>query len=206
MLDMLGDRQKALLRLLLKDKAGITVDTLSERLAITRNAVRQHLAALENDDLVMKGASRATGGRPEQLYVLTDKGRECFPRHYAWFAELLIDSVQRELGADQLAERLAAMGTRVGEQLRTRQGVPAATAEGVQQLANVMQELGYDAAMAVAADAVIEANNCVFHTLAMSHPQVCSFDLALMAAYTGRAVEHQQCMATGGHVCRFKFS
>ncbi len=206
MLDMLGDRQKALLRLLLKDKAGVTVDAMSERLGITRNAVRQHLAALENDDLVMKGASRATGGRPEQLYVLTEKGRECFPRHYAWFAELLIESVQRELGADQLAERLDAMGTRVGQQLRAQQGTPAQAAEAVQKLADIMQDLGYDAATVASAEPVIEANNCVFHTLAMRHPQVCSFDLALMAAYTGRAIEHQQCMATGGHVCRFKFS
>ena len=96
MLEILGVRQEELLRLLLKNKAGMTADELSAQLTITRNAVRQHLAALENDGLVKKSVTRASGGRPEQLYVLTDKGNECFPRHYAWFAQLLLQSVQQQ--------------------------------------------------------------------------------------------------------------
>ena len=47
MLEILGDRQKKLLQLLLKTKSGLTVDELSGPLQITRNAVRQHLAALD---------------------------------------------------------------------------------------------------------------------------------------------------------------
>src|ERR1035437_3765875 len=120
MLEILGTRQKELLKLLLKHKTGMTADELSAQLAITRNAVLQHLAALENDGLVKKGVTRASGGRPERLYVLTDKGNECFPRHYDWLAQLLIESVQQEAGADGMAERLSAMGEKVGKQLRAQ--------------------------------------------------------------------------------------
>ncbi|MES2260415.1 MAG: HTH domain-containing protein [Pseudomonadota bacterium] len=206
MLDMLGDRQKDLLRLLQKNKAGITVEQISDGLAITRSAVRQHIAALENEGLVGKGASRATRGRPEQLYVLTDKGRECFPRHYAWFAQLLIDSVQREAGAEGLGERFSEMGTQVGRQLRAQQGGAAGPAERLRQLSGLMQDLGYDASVQGGPDAnLIEADNCVFHHLAIANPHLCKFDLALMSAFSEQAVEHQECMATGGQVCRFKF-
>ena len=34
---------------------------------------------------------------------------------------------------------------------------------------------------------------------------ICKFDLALLSEFTGLSVEHQECMAKGGHVCRFKF-
>ena len=74
MLSILGTRQQELLTMLLKNKGGLTVDELSRQLEITRNAVRQHLAALENDGLVNPGVTRTSGGRPQQIYVLTDAG------------------------------------------------------------------------------------------------------------------------------------
>ena len=67
MLEILGDRQKNLLRLLLKNKSGLTVDDLSKGLKITRNAVRQHLAALDRNGLIAPGATRPSGGRQHQL-------------------------------------------------------------------------------------------------------------------------------------------
>ena len=118
MLAVLGNRRQELMRLLLRDKAGLTVDELSRRLEITRNAVRQHLASLEQDGLVEAGASRPTGGRPEQLYVLTSAGREFFPRQYSWFAQLVVESIKSESGESGLRRRLAALGASVARQLR----------------------------------------------------------------------------------------
>ena len=78
----------------------------------------------------------------------------------------------------------------------------------LQQLAALMDELGYDAHLAkeVGGAATIEANNCVFHELAINNPQICHFDLALLSASTGRRVELHECMAQGGRVCRFRFA
>lgn len=207
MLGILGVRQEELLRLLLKNKAGMTADELSVLLAITRNAVRQHLAALENDGLVKKGVTRASGGRPEQLYVLTDKGNECFPRHYVWFAQLLLQSVQQESGAEGLGERLRTMGAQVGKQLRVQHPELVSRGEKTQKLSEIMDQLGYNARSASGEKVeVIEADNCVFHTLALMNPIICQFDLALLSAFTDSTVDHQECMAKGGHICRFKFN
>ncbi len=206
MLDMLGNRQKELLQLLLRNKDGLTADELSQQLQITRNAVRQHLAALENDRLVAQGQTRPSGGRPQQLYVLTDAGRECFPRHYSWFAQLLIESIKQEAGADALGERLGRLGEQVAQQVRSQHpGLPTLP-ERIQRLAEVMADLGYDATVAESKDAegVIEADNCIFHTLAMQNPEVCRFDLALMSTFAEGPIEHERCMAKGEHVCRFR--
>jgi predicted ArsR family transcriptional regulator len=208
LLDILGDRQKQLLQRLIKNKAGMTVDHISRDLRITRNAVRQHLAALENDGLVALGATRPSGGRPEQLYVLTEKGKEVFPRHYSWFAQLVVDSVKAEHGDKGLHERLGAMGAGVAEQLRLQNPGLKTRAQKVERLAALMDQLGYNARNAGAPDKapVIEADNCVFHELAMKNPEICRLDLAMMGAFTDSRVEHQECMARGGNVCRFKFT
>ncbi len=205
MLELLGTTQRQLMGQLLRQKLGATIDELSQHLAITRNAVRQHLSALENEGMVKKSATRASGGRPEQLYALTEQGHECFPRRYAWFAQLLLTSVTQEGGDDQMDKRLREMGTQVGTQLRERHPALRSRADKVQALAGIMEELGYDARPAGTATDAIEADNCVFHALAMGNPHVCQFDLALMQAFTGDQVDHQQCMASGDGVCRFKF-
>jgi len=204
-IEILGARQKQLLRLLLRNKPGMTVDELSAGLHVTRNAVRQHVTALQKDGLVATGPTRPSGGRPQQLFVLTDKGKEAFPRHYSWFARLVIEAIRREYGEEGLRERLARIGDEVAHQLRAGSKSPGGQSD-IEQLASLMNELGYDARTAKdSSTPTIEADNCVFHELAMADPKVCEFDLALLAGYTGKDVVHQKCMARGDHVCCFRF-
>jgi len=207
MLAILGNRQQELLKLLLKDKGGLTVVELSERLKITRNAVRQHLVALENGGLLTRGDSRPSGGRPEQLYVLTDAGKELFPRHYSWFAQLVVESIKEESGAQALQQRLDAMGSKVAQQLRDQHPGLKTRQQKIEKLSGIMEQLGYDTAPPGPGDdtSMITAHNCVFHDLAIKNPEVCQFDLALMSTFTDSQVDHQACMAKGENACRFKF-
>lgn len=208
MLEILGDRQKQLLELLLQVKSGLTVDELSRGLNITRNAVRQHLAALVSDGLIAEGPTRPSGGRPLRLYALTEKGKEVFPRRYSWLAQLVIEAMKREHGTEGLRERLAAIGSSIAAQLRSQSPGLETRGQKVAKLAAVMEQLGYNARAAAVADKapVIEADNCVFHELAIKNPEICHFDLAMMGHFTDSKVDHQECMARGGNVCRFKFS
>lgn len=208
MIEMLGARQRELLTLLLHNKDGMTVDGLADGMGVTRTAVRQHLAVLEHDQLVTRGTTRPTGGRPEHLYVLTQKGSEAFPRQYSWFARMLLDLVVQELGEEGTGDRLAAAGARVAEKLAGNLPAASSGSDRVDALGALMQELGYDVnppdRHAANTIPVIEANNCVFHDLAAANPQVCRFDLALISTFTGSTVLHEECMAAGGHVCRFR--
>ena len=205
MIDTLGERQQQLLVLLLNNKAGLTVDGLSAQLQITRNAVRQHLAALERDDLVRRGETKPSGGRPEQLYLLSDRGAEMFPRRYSWFSELLIEAMVADIGREGVGAKLDQMGRAVGRQLLSSKAPPSDRGARIAALAEIMKELGYAAKVAPSpADDTIEANNCVFHHLAAKFPEVCRFDLGLIGAFTDAKVDHQECMVRGGRMCRFK--
>ncbi|CAH1199378.1 Transcriptional regulator [Candidatus Nitrotoga sp. BS] len=208
MLELLGSRQQELLKLLLKHKGGLTLEELSEYLKITRNAVRQHVAALENSGIVTQGVSRPSGGRPEQLYVLTDAGKEFFPRNYSWFAQLMVESIAQESGVAGLREKLNAMGVSVAQQLLNQNVMLQTREQKVEKLSEVMEELGYNTgSFSVNGDTpTIEADNCIFHNLAMKNPEICQFDLALLSTFTDSSVNHEECMAKGGNVCRFKFN
>jgi predicted ArsR family transcriptional regulator len=206
-IEVLGERQQQLLALLLSNKAGLTVDELSAQLQITRNAVRQHLAALERDDLVRRGETKPSGGRPEQLYLLSERGAEMFPRRYSWFSELLIEAMEADVGRDAVGDKLDQMGRAVARQLLKSKAPPPDRASRVAAMAEIMKELGYAAEVAPApAEDTIAAVNCVFHHLAAKFPEVCRFDLGLIGAFTDTAVDHQECMVRGGRMCRFKLT
>jgi predicted ArsR family transcriptional regulator len=201
------ERRKRLMRHLLRNKRGATIDEIARASGDTRTAVRQHLALLMRDGLVAAGETRPTGGRPERLFVLTPQGREEFPRRYSWFAQLLIEAMEREHGTAGLRVRLGRIAAAVVAQIR--RGAPASGSrrQKVEALSAIMDELGYDARTArdLEGAPTIEADNCVFHELASRNPEICHFDLALLSGYTGSKVTLHECMARGGHVCRFQF-
>lgn len=206
MLELLGKRQQELLRLLLKHKAGLSIDELVVALGVTRPAVRQHLTALELDGYVTRGEERRTAGRPGQAYVLTAKGTELFPRQYSWFSGLLLDAIAQERGEDGLAAWLEDLAIPIAESLKPR----LAGLEGparLEAIAAIMNELAFEAVAvpgAHGAPAALEASNCVYHALAKRHPSICKFDIALLSRLTGLPLTHEECMVRGGGVCRFR--
>jgi predicted ArsR family transcriptional regulator len=208
MSEVFGERRKQLMRHLLRHKTGCSIDELALAIGVTRTAVRQHLAALSQEGLVAPGGQRATGGRPQQLFVLTPQGREAFPRRYSWFAQLLIEAMAKEHGASGLRIRLGRIASAVVAQLRQRAPEKDSRQQKVAKVSKLMDELGYDARTGkdIAGAPTIEADNCVFHELAMNKPEICQFDLSLLSGLTGSKVELDECMARGGHVCRFRFT
>jgi predicted ArsR family transcriptional regulator len=208
MTEVFGERRKQLMRHLLRHKTGASIDELALAIGVTRTAVRQHLAALSQEGLVAPAGQRATGGRPQQLFVLTSQGREAFPRRYSWFAQLLIEAMAKEHGAGGLRIRLGRIASAVVAQLRQRAPEKDSRQQKVAKVSKLMDELGYDARTGrdIAGAPTIEADNCVFHELAMNNPEICQFDLSLLSGLTGSKVELDECMARGGHVCRFRFT
>jgi len=199
MLQGLGRTQQDLLNALLHHAHGMSIDELAEHLAVTRTAIRQHLAALERDGLVLRGATRPTGRRPEQLYRLTDHAKEQFPRQYQMLASVLIDEVADLIGPVALAALMRSLGHKLARD-REQHVVDEST------IVQHMNQAGYEAEVFFrsSGEQEIVAHNCVFHRLAAQHPVVCELDLALIGALGGGEVEHSECMVRGGHVCRFK--
>jgi len=199
-----GATQQKLLRRLLLAPQGVTVEALCEALRVTHNAVRQHLTALIAGGFVERGEARLSGGRPQARYVLTMAGRELFPRNYGLIAGGLIEQLYAQAGKPGVQAMLAGMGQALGAAAAERIAA-APDEEIVGALAEQLDALGYEA-LAVKRDGEtqVEAYNCVFHSLAKAHPDVCRFDLAFMEAATGRPVQHLECLVRGGNACRFR--
>jgi DeoR family suf operon transcriptional repressor len=182
-----------LLGLLLRHKAGLTVDELGEMLAISRNAVRQHLSSLE----------RRGVGRPSQIYVLTPLGEEQFPRQYSLLSGWVLSALKELHGPEGTVLLLKQIATRLHEQFvhRVRGGTVEERADAV---TGVLNELGYVAQKEkLEQGTAITAINCVYHDLASEFPEVCQLDIELIQQLTGSRVEHTECMVRGGHCCRF---
>jgi predicted ArsR family transcriptional regulator len=210
MLEAFKDRQQVLLKFLLKEKRGISIDEIAVRVQVTRPAVRKHLSALEKLGYVEQSERFTTGGRPGQTYRLTKKGYDLFPKQYSWISDVLMESLHSQLGDQGLGELMDRLGTEVGGQnLHQVQGKNLR--ERVEQVAKLMNELAYQAETALTgrefpgSPPVIEASNCVFHSIAERFPEICKFDLALLSKLTGAQVVHEKCILRGEGTCRFRF-
>jgi predicted ArsR family transcriptional regulator len=201
-----GSRQRQILQLLLEQRAGLSIDEAAVRAGISRTAVQQHFAVLEERGHVKKAARNKTGGRPVQIYVLTDAGLNYFPKQYAWFSELLVRQLKSELGAEAVETFLSKLGAELAQELAaTIDGKPFP--ERLAALLAAMRDLGYQASVAydeATGAASIKALHCVYHDIAQKHPEICRFDRALLAGVLQCGVEQTECMAEGARQCCFK--
>jgi predicted ArsR family transcriptional regulator len=200
-----GETQQQLLRALQREPHGLNVEMLSKQLEVTVTAVRQHLAALGRDGLVVKVASAPSGGRPAHVYALSESAREAFPRQYSWFSETLLGELRSRLGRAGLERTLRALGEKAAGAAPDGDTPLDARAEA---LVGKMTELGYDGFVVSSKRGTVDiaARNCVFHQLAAKNPEVCQFDLGLIGTATSAAVSHDECIVRGGKVCRFKLA
>lgn len=178
------------------------MDQLARELGISKAAVGQHLIALERDGLVARSELVKTRGRPSHLYVLTESGLHVFPKHYDWFARLLLEHYLKSFGSESTQKILYQLGQKLAENFSARLAGKKDN-ERLQEVVAIMSELGYEAELVADADPpFIRAFNCIYHHLAKENPEVCFLDLGLLDALLGR-VEHRECMVRGGLCCAF---
>src|SRR5437762_8979920 len=92
--------------ILLLRRESRTVNELAAALALTDNAVRAHLTALERDGLVRQSGSRAGTRRPNLTYDLTPGGERLFYRAYGPLVHQLLDVLAERLPARKVEEVL----------------------------------------------------------------------------------------------------
>jgi len=199
----MSNRKQVILDFLLKNKEGVAINSLAETLDISRTAVQQHISILERDGLVQPGNLSRTAGRPVRLYVLTELGLGLFPKQYAWFSELLLDDMKKNMSSQEFAAYMSRLGEQTAKKLLTQMG----DAVKVDFLMSTMQSMGYEVSASEShedgAALKITACNCVYHDIAIKHKEVCEFDLTFISMVLDQKVEQTNCMATGGHACEF---
>jgi DeoR family transcriptional regulator, suf operon transcriptional repressor len=200
--------QQAVLSNLLERKSGATLDELVALVGLSRTAINQQLIALEGQGLVQKAAPRKSGGRPQNVYVLTEQGANSFPKQYSWFSKMLIETLRQQVGPEQVSQFMYDLGVKLSAGLIPRL-VGKNRSERIDEIVKIMNETGF-MARTVPADSSekfprVECRNCVYHDLSKDYPEVCRFDIGFLSGLMGAEVEHQSCMQRGGEACRFKF-
>jgi DeoR family suf operon transcriptional repressor len=202
------DSRQQILNQLLEHKSGVTVEEFISVTKLSRTAVNQHLMVLERGGFIARSASRKTGGRPVQTYVLTEAGTNLFPKKYSWFSAMLVSTLREEMGADRLGTYMFNLGVKTSAALIPRL-VGKTRVERIAEIVVIMNEAGFRAEE-VAPDAPdklprVQCTNCVYHDLTKDYPEVCRFDIGFLSGLMGADVEHQACMHRDSETCRFRF-
>ena len=207
-LESFGHRQQTLLRHLLHAEQGLTLDQLAQHLAISRNAVMQHITALEKFKCIDNHYLPSQGGRPSKAYVLNDAGKSLFPKQYSLFSKVLLEKISQQLPAQELEGLLSAMGEGLALAFKNR---VENSDDTIEEVRIIMRELGYETQSAKNTESTeakneIIAKNCVFHDLASNNNAVCELDRSLISSLLDKKVEQKECMVKGGKSCRFCIS
>jgi DeoR family transcriptional regulator, suf operon transcriptional repressor len=207
MADHIGSRQRQILELLLEHKEGLCIDEIAKTVNISRNAVQQHVSALELEGYLQAGELTKTAGRPVRSYVLTEAGINSFPKQYAWFSTLMLADLKNEIGHEAFQRYMYRLGDSLSQSYKYRFAGKRPD-ERREELLKIMDELGYKTGSKPDSNGsdptTIKAYNCIFHDLAQKHNEICKFDIALMTSLLEKDVELTECMAKGSGVCCFK--
>ena len=193
------------LLLALKGSQPLTVHELAERFAVTPNALRRHLKALEDDGVVRyRREVRGVGG-PVFAYSLTEAGAALFPRDYA--APLLeaLEAVRATQGPGAVAaifeRRWAALAAAAPVRL---EALPLD--ERAALLAELLSAHGYmaDASRDEAGAVTIRERHCALQEVAVRFPEVCEAERRFLERVLGAPVERRAHMVKGCTTCEYR--
>jgi predicted ArsR family transcriptional regulator len=195
---------------LLKQSGAMDSQELSERLGVSAMAVRQHLYALQDEQLVTYQEESRAMGRPAKLWQLTPAADRLFPDGYAELTLSLIDSVREafgEAGLDRLldvktAHQIAAYQALLSTQEELRQRLEA--------LASLRTNEGYMAEIQSLDDGsfLLIENHCPICAAATACTGLCARELEVFGRVLGQGVtvERTEHIVAGARRCVYRVS
>ncbi|MGE3682808.1 MAG: helix-turn-helix transcriptional regulator [Bdellovibrionales bacterium] len=201
----LHENQRRILEYLLDHPDGATLDELVGFLGITKTAVKEHVKRIQDMGYLDFTDAKGAVGRPRRRYLLSSEGVEAFPKRYSWLSNVILAQLAKEMPPDKVAKFMRDLADTVAQSVEHR-FVNASPVERLKKITQLLNELGYRAFLKESdpyKEAVIEAVNCVYHSVAKENPSLCGFDIRLLENASGMDVKLETCIARGGSVCRF---
>lgn len=173
-------------------------------------AVRQHLYALQAEQLVTYREEARAMGRPAKLWQLTLAADRFFPDGYAQLTLSLIDSVKETFGEAGL-ERLLDVRTR--QQIadyQTQISMQSSLPQKLEALANLRTDEGYMAEIQSLDDGsfVLIENHCPICAAATACTELCDRELEIFQSVLGQEVnvERTEHIVGGARRCAYRVS
>ncbi len=186
-----GTRRRIVVLLRMKDR---TVRELADALDLTRNAIRAQLSNLERDELAEVTDRRPTARKPENVYGLTEKAEQLFPKAYDEILNTLL-SVLSET-SDDLSALLREVGARLARPHKPHE-LEASVRDRLTRAKQVLEDMGGLPTIKETDDAyVLKGVSCPLASVVNEHGErACEVACALIEELTDLAVE-QRCQTT----------
>jgi predicted ArsR family transcriptional regulator len=190
----------------IKSHGAMTAEELGRELNISQVAVRQHLASLEAENIVLVSAERRGLGRPSHRYRLTPVGDESFPRRYDALADMLLEELHVMQGEAVVTELLQRIHTRTVDLLQTRLKDRPLSVR-LQELARYQSEIGFMAEVIAEPPTCFRLvkHNCAVCAVARNHPEACcAGELPLLKQLLGDVeIVREGSILDGDYACTF---
>jgi predicted ArsR family transcriptional regulator len=180
-----------------------TADELAAALGLTPGGVRQHLAVLERDGILVRGGLRRTGGvgKPAMVYEIAPDAERAYSSAYAPVLTALLAVLPTYMRADRLESLLADVGTKLATAIPPAQGdvnERAATA------AAILEGLGGVTSVSTEPDGsiVVAGCACPLNDAVTVEPKVCQAVERMLATVTHLDVR-EHCDRSDKARCRF---
>lgn len=188
----------------LKTRGPATTRELSILVGITRQAAREHLTRLGDEQLV-EFTKTATGvGRPGHTWSLTGKGHGRFPDTHAQMTVELIDAIRDEFGEAGVARMVARREEAAWRKYQQAMNGAETLDERVARLVRLRSAEGYmaDASRRDDGSYVIAENHCPICAAAAACQGFCRSELTLFCKLLAPAkVERSEHLLAGGRRC-----
>lgn len=182
-----------------------TVEELAQRLGLSDNAVRAHLATLERDGLVEQRGVRRDGGvgKPAYAYALAPAAEQLFPRPYAAVLDETLTALAERMPSAEIEALLRESGRRLAR------GYPAGAGETRARLDAAVAALNDLGGLAEVdesgAEPEICSYSCALAALVPGHAEVCVLAEAFASDVAGVALR-ENCERGATLRCRFRLA
>lgn len=207
-----GTRGRAAVLDRLKREGPVSADDLAEKLGVTPMAVRQHLAALEADELAAPApveAKARTRGRPLTLWRASEAADAHFPDSHSLLAVDLIGQMKKAFGEAGL-DRLLALRTGDQERAYRTETDRTKTLKGkLEALVRIREREGYMPELRRDPESggfLFVENHCPICSAAKLCQGLCREELALFRRVLGKgvSVERVSHILTGAGRCAYR--
>jgi predicted ArsR family transcriptional regulator len=180
-----------------------TVNELAEKLNLTDNAVRAHLASLERDRLATQSGLKRGVRKPHATYGLGPDAEQMFPKAYGLLVSLLMAMFSRRITPRSLRAGMRAAGREVArEHLHELKG--KTRQQRIDAALGILKELG-GAAVFREEDGkhFICGYGCPLAAATANHPEACLLAESLLTEIIGSSVK-EHCIRGPAPSCRFE--
>jgi predicted ArsR family transcriptional regulator len=190
---------------LLRNNGGLATDDLSERLGISATAVRRHLGALAEQDMVFRRKEQRGVGRPCYIYSLARGASGIFPQSYAAFVNALLQDLSALEREKELKELLDRRQERRQHHYLTRT-TGKTLSERVASLARLLESEGRLATWQQWGEDhyVLREHNCPFLKLVKKFDYPCQREIALLEQILDAEVRRVSHVLAGDVTCVYE--